>query len=249
MNYNINSYYEPCFGGGSIGLNLLKNDKQIKNIWINDKDPAIADLWSSVISNPNKLCKLIQRFQPHTSYYYQFKELLLNNERDIPPIIKGFLKLALHQMSYSGLGTKSGGPIGGKYQKAKYKIDCRWSPNYIIKCIKRNNELFLKYNILHDKCSTLDLTKIIQSAGPNTLIYIDPPYYHAGNSLYQYGFSTQKHIELSKLLKQTKAHWLLSYDDCEEITNMYSWAKIEKLSVNYTIRGSNSNTEVIIYDY
>ena len=41
----------------------------------------------------------------------------------------GFKKLAIHQISYSGLGTMSGGPLGGAGQKSQYKIDCRWSPD------------------------------------------------------------------------------------------------------------------------
>jgi len=44
----------------------------------------------------------------------------------------GFKKLAIHQISYSGLGTKSGGPLGGKSQESIYKIDCRWSPKHIV---------------------------------------------------------------------------------------------------------------------
>ena len=34
-------------------------------------------------------------------------------------ISKAFKKLAIHQISYSGLGTKSGGPLGGEKQQSK----------------------------------------------------------------------------------------------------------------------------------
>ena len=65
----------------------------------------------------------------------------------------GFKKLAIHQTSYSGLGTKSGGPLGGAEQKSRYKIDCRWSPEYICKKVDKLHDLFAAIEV-RDNCCT-----------------------------------------------------------------------------------------------
>ena len=69
--------------------------------------------------------------------FWKFKNELLNipDIYDITDI--GFKKLSIHQLSYSGLGTKSGGPLGGVKQESQYKIDCRWSPKTLFKNINK----------------------------------------------------------------------------------------------------------------
>ena len=55
----------------------------------------------------------------------------------------GFMKIAVHQLSYSGLGLRSGGPLGGRSQASPYKIDCRWSPEYIYKKMMATRDILL----------------------------------------------------------------------------------------------------------
>ena len=73
----------------------------------------------------------------------------------------GFKKLAVHQTSYSGLGTKSGGPLGGAEQKSEYTIDCRWSPNYICKKVDRLHDLFAAIEVHGNGCTNLDFADVI----------------------------------------------------------------------------------------
>lgn len=226
-------YREPFFGGGAIGLKLLPF---VENIWINDKDIGIFCIWQSVINYPNDIKTRILNFKPTVSDFHEMKHELLNtlitptNKNEIIDI--GFKKLTIHQISYSGLGTKSGGPLGGESQESKYKIDCRWSPFYICKKIdKLHNQLKTK----KIQCTCLDFSDLIEDVSFDSLLYLDPPYYMKGNELYQYGFLPDDHIRLANALKTTKHSWILSYDDCSEIRDLYHWARIESLSVNYSI--------------
>ena len=233
-------YCEPFFGGGSIGLKFLQSNYDIKKIWINDIDLGISCLWTAIIKYPELLIKYVKTFKPSIYAFYNFKSELSkkinyfdDSEKNI--VEYGFKKLALHQISYSGLGVKSGGPLGGEEQKSKYKIDCRWSLDYICKQIYKYNELFARFNICNNICTQLDFEEIIKTE-QEFVIYLDPPYYVKGNDLYQFGFTEKDHIRLANLLKQIKNSWLLSYDDCEEIRQLYSWASIIDIdSVNYSI--------------
>lgn len=253
-------YREPFFGGGSVGVQFLGDNPNFKNVWINDKDPGIACLWTSVLAFPEKLKKHIQEFQPSVESFDLFKSELLN-KNNVPLktdqiVLMGFKKLAIHQISYSGLGTKSGGPLGGRSQSSKYKIDCRWSPDYICKKIDKLSDQFSKINFRCNSCTSVDFSRLISSE-KDAFIYLDPPYYNKGNELYQCGFTADDHKRLSDALKITPHPWLLSYDDCKEIRELYDWAEMDVVSVNYTITGnkdkdsgkvkSRNKLELLIY--
>jgi DNA adenine methylase len=52
--------------------------------------------------------------------------------------------------------------------------------------------------------------------------YIDPPYYNKGALLYLNAFDHQKHLLLAEALNSTtSAKWVLSYDNVQEIRQMY----------------------------
>jgi DNA adenine methylase len=226
-------YREPFFGGGSIGLQII-NNPNIKNIWINDRDIGIAYLWTAVIQHPEELKERILDFKPTVDSFFQFRNELINNHSE-DVIDFAFKKLAIQQISYSGLGVKSGGPLGGVKQKSNYKIDCRWSPSYICGKIDFLHRKFKEKTIHRESCTSFDFVNLIEDETFRSLLYLDPPYYVKGNELYQYGFSEDDHARLSDVLKKTKHAWLLSYDDCPQIRELYKWATIETLDVTYNI--------------
>ncbi len=240
-------YREPFFGGGSIGLLMLENNSNINKIWINDFNLGIASLWTALIKYPDLFKKKIQEFIPSVEAFYKFKEELTSKNCKLDTVDKivdyGFKKLAIHQISYSGLGTKSGGPLGGRDQKSAYKIDCRWSPTYICKKIDALNTKFSELTIRNNTCTNLDFAQLIEDDSCPAVIYLDPPYYDKGSNLYQDGFEEEDHKRLADCLKKTDHQWILSYDDCPEIRRYYNWANIEIIDgVNYSITATKDKS-------
>ena len=254
---DTDEYREPFFGGGSL-LDCLRIMRgTIDKIWINDKDRALADLWTSVIRYPKPLQKKVAEFSPSTEAFYNFKKKLTANkshsdtQRSI--VQHGFMKLAIHQISYSGLGTKSGGPLGGREQASKYKVDCRWSPSYINRQIQEHHELFSRFQVREDRCTSYDFQELLdEDCSKRMLVYLDPPYYVQGNSLYEEQFSEDDHRRLAKCLKSAKFRWTLSYDKCPEVMSLYEdWASIEKLDVTYSIvtkKSASPRVELMIHN-
>lgn len=243
-------YREPFFGGGSIGLLFLSESATTNSIWINDKDISLCCLWTAIINYADEFLELVDEFEPTVEKFYSIKEELLKLT-EMPMTKFGILdiaikKLAIHQISFSGLGTKSGGPLGGKDQKSKYGIDCRWSPNHINKKVLMLHKQFSNIHIENSCCTNLDFQTVIDNNLSKSLIYLDPPYYVKGNELYQFGFTIDDHIRLSNCLKNSEHIWLLSYDDCPEIRELYSWANIEELEVKYSIAGATKKGELLI---
>lgn len=247
----IDRYVEPFIGGGSMFLYMVQRMKNLQSCAINDKDNGIYAVWESLLSNPDELIEKIKDYKPTVDSYIDFGLRL--NEADILdnyPIVEiAFEKIALHQMSYSGLGLKSGSPIGGFEQKGKYKIDCRYNPDTMTR--KINDILNLLRKIPQIAVSNADCLEILDDDkeidNKNTLIYLDPPYYQIGNTLYQEGMTENEHVELSKKLKSlNNAQWFISYDDCQFIRDLYSDCNIEIINANYTINNKGKKNEILI---
>jgi DNA adenine methylase len=237
----IAEFSEPFLGGGEISLSVLRAFSQITKIHVNDKDVALASLWTSVIRYPDDLAQLIRDFVPERKEFFRFKQALelVTQFQDNRSIILdyGFKKLALHQTSFSGLGEMAGGPMT--------EIDSRWSTNHRIKEINAAHRLFNQVEVVDNRCTTLDFADVIEASAKG-MIYLDPPYFEKGSELYKHAFTEQDHIRLAKMLKESP-HWVLSYDDHPVIRDLYQgWADIRQIDVKYSINGSFKKPELLI---
>ena len=249
--HNLTEYREPFFGGGAIGLEVLEKIPAIQHIAINDFDPAVASLWTAVIQYPEELIQKVKTFLPSVQAFNLFKSELLklntaplqNNPAEILNV--ALMKLALHQMSYSGLGTMAGGPMGGQNPTDPTAIACRWSPAHLEKEILKASALLASRTVTTGGCMSQDFSALF--AGDPAMIYLDPPYFDQGGNLYQHAFSTKDHVRLASQLKETDHQWLLSYDDCPSIRALYAgWATIQTIQMTCTINGSNLKSELLI---
>ena len=85
------------------------------------------------------------------------------------------------------------------------------------------------------------------------LVYLDPPYY-GDEKYYREEFSGENHIKLAEMLKNVEGKFILSYNDCEYVRELYSGFKaetVERLS-NLTTKYARDNRkyrELIIRNY
>ena len=224
-------YREPFFGAGAVGFRILKDLHHKCSVWLNDIDEEMSCLWLAVRDEPQELIELVRSFTPTIEAFYDFKERDGECLDGVAP--RGFRKLALHRMSISGFGAKSGGPIGGKEQLGKqYQVGCRWTPDTIASEIARlSNRMsyFAGLKITHG-----DFAPLVIDAPAHAFIYCDPPYYEKGHQLYKYAMSQADHERLAEALRAVKCQWVLSYDDHQEIRRLYSWATIKTLPATYS---------------
>jgi DNA adenine methylase len=224
------TYVEPFFGSGAVGITLLGQVHRSASVWINDIDYGMFALWHSVVHETQGLVQYVRDFHPTTDAFYELKRK--DGERSGCIARDGFNKIALHRMSVSGFGRMAGGPIGGKSQCGNYTVGCRWNPAAIEEAIyfaKRRLKRFASVQI-----TNLHFRDVIAGAGVGALIYLDPPYYVKGGQLYAHNMSHEEHVEMATLLRATRADWRLSYDDCPEVRDLYSWAEFRELEIRYT---------------
>lgn len=237
-----NIFADIFTGGGSVALEVARKYSNSKII-LNDKDYFIFCFWKIVssnnIENVNKLCELLKT-TPTLELYFKLRGDNSNDE-----ILSAYKGIFFNRTSFSGDMRRKASPIGGKNQSSIYKINCRYNANKIIEKIKYINNLLRNrtevYNNNVRDCSEIE--------NKNISLYLDPPYIKKGSLLYEEQMSFEDHKDLSVRLKN-RHNWILSYDNCDEVNNLYSWAKIQELNVNYCIKGKknswNKTTELLI---
>lgn len=241
-------YREPFFGAGAVGFDVLAKIDPDCAVWLNDKDPWMVALWKTVRDNPDSLVKRCNKFVPTAEWFYKFKDS--DGDPSVADEQAAFRKLALHRMSYSGMGFKAGGPIGGKKQtNATYDVGCRWNPENIKKQVAVASKRLRKFTRIKFTCG--DFGPLLCGAAPSTFIYLDPPYYEKGPELYKFSMTDDDHVRLAGMVRGLCCRWALSYDDHARVRELYAGCEFRDLHVTYTTATARTdkrpkNREVVI---
>lgn len=127
-------------------------------------------------------------------------------------------------------------------------------------CIKKNIGLMTEYlDRINERLSRVvienkDFENLIDVYDrPDVLLYLDPPYYGT-EKYYQALFSKSDHERLARTLKNVKGKFLLSYNDCEFVREVYRDFHIEEIKRNHNLVNryaeiSNVYSELIISNY
>ncbi len=205
-------YVEPFVGGGSVALAMAARHPHIKLI-VNDLDAGISAFWDLVANAPDKeLQQLADRIldtRPTVSLFNQIKE-----SQPTDRLGQAFRALFLNRTSWGGMGLR---PLGGKHQTSKGKIDSRLGAEKTVR------ELHEARRLLGGRTKVLnaDFASVIPLAGgANTLMFLDPQYYEAGNQLYKFKWTNADHNRLHDALAG-KSNWVMSYDDHPFIRELY----------------------------
>lgn len=236
-------YIEPYAGGAGAALYLLLS-KQVKRIVINDADPAIYALWYAILFDTDNFIQKIESTVIDINTWKIQKQIISDpNNNTLTDL--GFSAFFLNRTNVSGV--IKGGVIGGKDQTGKYKIDARFNKTSLIKRIKLISEHRDQITIYNeDAVDFLEITsKILPS---NSIIYFDPPYYVKGSQLYRNHYKHDDHKEIAEKIKSLPFSWIVTYDNCEQIKNLYSGCEGFEFSLRYTVSKSRQiATELMFY--
>ena len=145
----------------------------------------------------------------------------------------------LNRVKYSGILT--GGPIGGKEQKGKYKLDCRFNKQSLIDKIKEIAKYRDNVQLFH-----MDAVELLKNQS-NIFVFADPPYWQAGDMLYE---ASVEHSKLAKVLCESKdIHWIATYDNNINIANVYEkyGAHSKLFELQYSASRKRKELECMFY--
>lgn len=236
------AYAEPFAGGAGLALNLLFSGF-VSRIYINDLDRSIYAFWYSVLNEPDRLISTMQN-TPVTVEEHERQLAVQFNKEKASLFDLGFSTFFLNRTNVSGVVR--GGIIGGKNQTGKYKIDARFNKVALADKIRKIAELRHWIHLSNEEASAF-LSRMEIELPEKSLVFLDPPYYVKGASLYYNHFSDKDHLNLSNNVKKYSKHWIVSYDNVKEVRKLYTPHRCKTYSLNYSVKEHYQGSEVMFF--
>ena len=103
------AYVEPYAGGSAVGLELLMTG-YVRDIWLNDIDPAVYAFWYAALHRTAEMIELVTTAPLTIQEWHKQRSIYLESRVE-DPLALGFATFYLNRTNRSGILT--GGVIGG----------------------------------------------------------------------------------------------------------------------------------------
>lgn len=193
--------YIEVFGGG--GWILFHKDPGRDFEVYNDFNPNLANLYRCVRDHPEELQEEL-RYVLNSRLDFDYMKKMMHSGTILTDIKRAAYFYQLIRYSYaSGLDSYGGQP----------------------------HSMWNNFPLIHQACQRLqrvvienkDFEKLIrQYDRPESFFYCDPPYYETEDYYQDVGFTRKDHERLANALCSMQGKFLLSYNDCPEIRELYS---------------------------
>lgn len=217
-NFNPNEIVliEPFAGGGIVGLTAAF-ECLAKKIVMVERDDEVAAVWETIFNGKNEwLAEKIYTFELLPDNVKKELGKNSNSKADI-----AFATILKNRIYHGGIIAKGAGLI--KEGENGKGIASRWYPKTLRDRILSINRVKHKIDFIHG-----DAFDIINrfTDDRTAVFFLDPPYTVASKRLYTH-FDID-HERLFEMTRRIKGHFLMTYDDTEEVRR---WA--EKYSLKY----------------
>ncbi len=220
--------YIEVFGGA--GWVLFASDKHAAMEVFNDANGELINLYRIVKHHPEALQKELEWLLMSRE---QFFDELNRNDRGMTDIQRAARFFCLIKESF-GADCKSFGVRTRDMQKA---VD------YLKDVSDRLNRVVIENQDFEQLIKTYDR--------PEALFYLDPPYYEA-EKYYPDRFNPEDHKRLRECLGGIKGKFVLSYNDCPRIRDLYegyTLVEVERADNLVTKSESRKYKELIIKNF
>ena len=239
------AYFEPFAGGAGAALRLLRHGV-VSELHLNDLDPRIYHFWHAALNEPEQFVERIHEVPLTIAEWQKQRKICIRSDVS-KPFELGFATFYLNRCNRSGV-ILGAGPIGGQEQSGTWKLDARFHRENLADRITRladaNDSIFI---------TQMDAKEFLVEHLPlgnkrkQVFVYLDPPYYSKGSSLYMNSYCERDHGSLANYLrKQRILKWIASYDDSSYIRKHYSFCQISRNSLQYSLQEKRRATELLI---
>lgn len=221
---NLDTLCSPFLGGGSIELACAS--KGVK-VYAYDIFEPLVNFWQVLLRSQDKLALKVREYHNKLTKAV-FYSLQKRYETIRDKIDKAAVYFVLNRSSFSGT-TLSGGMSPGH-------------PRFSMSSIERLE----KFKIENFTVKNCDFKKSLANHQADFL-YLDPPYLN-GQKLYGKKGCCHDNFEHESLFQILKSRdgWILSYNDCEIIRDLYSGYKFLQPEWSYGMSANKSSKEVLI---
>lgn len=211
-------YVESSTGGAAIALNLLTHG-YVSCIHLNDANPAVYAFWSSVVDQPEALCKAIHDVKI-TREEWQRQSNILNFPENHSLLEVGFSIFFLTRINPSGILW--GVTDGGESWCGHWRADARFNK---IDLIRRIEWIALhRSNIRLYNLETADIIRTVLPLLPDsTLMYMD--FYSDNEKPWHQELHVSRtcsHLNIADLIKtHIKQYWIASFSYTPQVMEVY----------------------------
>lgn len=233
---DVEIWVEPFAGGAGAGLHLLEQGV-VEEIWLTEKNPALAAFWRTVVTNGNELTAQVRACQPDMDIWHNSRDVVAaaENGETIDQVELALAALVINRCSRSGMVNARVGPIGGKNQNGRWHLRSRWNADGLADRIdwiwRHECQVRVSEGDGIERIAELDGSIGIEE---ELMLFVDPPYLVAGNRIYAAGMSFDDHKNLAYALEHSAARWLLTYDADERIPDLYPGRRILAYEIAYS---------------
>lgn len=229
---NFNTIVSPFFGGGSFEF-YMQNKYNLKLI-VNDKFTPLYNFWKQIKNNKNILCEELRKINSIT------KEDFMNYRKIIMSLNDNCLEQAIYYFIINRCSFNGSTLSGGFSLEASNKRFTETSINKIESLDFSNIEIYNN-----------DFIDFINDNNNNEkqLLFLDPPYYlekksklYGNNGDMHENFNHQFLFELIR----TKRNWIMTYNNCDYIKNLYKDFIIINVNWTYGMNTDKKSSEIII---
>lgn len=228
------SRYIEVFGGGGWVLfhKSPGNDFEVYN----DFNANLVNLYRCVRDNPQDLCGEL-KYVLNSRLDFEYVKTILHSKADLPDIKRAAYFYQIIRYSYaSGLDSFASQPHAMRNNFPLIEDACRRLQKVVIE-----NKDFEKLIKQYDR--------------PESFFYCDPPYYETEDYYQDVGFTKADHERLANCLCNIQGKFLLSYNDCPEIRELYSkpgivietTSRLSNIAQRY--EGGKQYAELLIANY
>jgi DNA adenine methylase len=238
----FSEFREPFLGGASVYL-ALKQQYPDKKYWVNDLNADLFHFWLNLRDKHSHLTKKVQFIRDNENDgRVLHKNLVENNPKQ--SLEKAVRFFVLNRITFSGT-IEAGGYSQGAF-------DARFTQSSI-------DRLGPVAAVIQDtEITNFDYEELIKKEGDDVFIFLDPPYLSATKSRL-YGKNGNLHTgfdheRFAEVMKNTKHKWMITYDDCPEVRELFTFANIVSWEFQYGMNNYKQETaakgkELIITNY
>lgn len=215
-------YGEPFAGGLSVFFSKPKSRLEV----INDLNGDLINFYRCVKHHPHTLLEYIHAHPINREWFENDLKEPTNNK--IERAARWYLRVRLSYRSTTKGFCTGTSPIANR---------CNLTA---IERVKNANFTRFSQRFKGVLIENMDAVDLVQKYdAPDALFYCDPPY--VGTEVqYAKHFGTQicdqLHVRLSHALKALKGRFVLSYNDCEAVRDLYAWAHIAPVHTTYVLK-------------
>jgi DNA adenine methylase len=228
----FDEFREPFLGGGSVFI-YLKQKYPDKKYWVNDLYLELYRFWEYAHKDISMLIEKIYEWRYKFQNGKELHKFLNENLDRFDDLEKAAAFFIYNRITFSGTSLSGGyseGAFQGRFTESSIQ---RLKP-------------FAKV-INGTRITNLDYEELLTEQGENVFIFIDPPYYSATKSaLYGKNGHLHKnfdHIRFANNLKNCQHKWLITYDDCPYIKDLFSFTNIIEWDLTYGMRNVIKNSD------